>query len=163
YIAALSKAARKDPAARKELTDYSLAALQSNKGDAKAQLNYTYALINNGQREKAMPFIRQYAKERDGQWRKMEAQLTAKPGTPGEGAPKLSREQRLAMANNPSTSPANKRQIAFQLLNMGDKADATTIFADLAKDKGPESQEVKDLLYMWGGKLTPDEIAWLQG
>lgn len=163
YINALAKLARKDKAARKELTDYSLASLQSNKGDPKAQLNYAYALLNNGRREAAMPFIKQYAAERGGEWKKMHAQLTAKSGGKGgKPAKKLTREEMIALANNSNISEANRRQMAFNLLNQGYKADATRIFEQLAANKGPDSQEVKDLLYMWGGKLNPEQIAWLQ-
>lgn len=165
YVTALSKLARKDKAARKELTDYSLASLQSNKGDSRTQLNYAYALINNGERAKALPFAKQYSTERGGEWKKMYAQLTMKPakgGTATAAAPKMTREQMVAMAHNPSINATNKRQIAFQLLHDGYKPDATAIFAELAKDKGPDSQEVKDLLYMWGGKLNAEQIAWVQ-
>ncbi len=161
YLTALSKLAHKDKEARKELTDYALAALQSSKGDSKAQINYAYVLLNNGRRDEAMPFIKQYAAERGGEWKKMYAQLTTKTGK-GVAAKKLTREERVTMAANPKISDANKRQIAFSLLNDGYKDDATKIFAELAQNKGPDSQEVKDLLYMWGGKLNPEQIAWLQ-
>ena len=66
----------------------------------------------------------------------------------------LSREQLIAMSQSKSISAANKRQIAYSLLKDGHKDDAVAIFKDLAKDKGPDSQEVKDLLYLWGGKLN---------
>lgn len=161
YIATLSKLARKDASARKELGDYALVSLQSQHGDARQQINYGYVLINTGRSKDVMPFAKAYSAERGGEWKKMYAQLTQKPGT-GTAAVKLTREQRIAMAQSKTISTANKRQIAFSLLNDGYKADATVIFMDLAKDKGPESQEVKDLMFMWGGKLNKDQLAWLQ-
>ena len=164
YLNALTKLARKDKDARKELTDYAEAALQSNKGTPKDQLNYAYVLLNNGKKETALPFVKQYASERGGEWKKMYAQLTAKQSKTAAAKPakQLTREEMVAMANNPSISDANRRQVAFNLLNAGHKAEATRIFESLAANKGPDSQEVKDLLFMWGGKLNSQQIAWLQ-
>lgn len=161
YLSVLSKLARKDASARKEIADYAQAALQSGHGDARQQLNYAYILINNGRRDAAIPFAKQFAAERGGEWKKMYAQLTQKSG---KGAPvvKLTREQLLASADSKTISAANKRQVAFQLLNDGYKADATKLFADLARDKGPDSQEVKDLLYLWGGKLNGEQLKWIE-
>jgi tetratricopeptide (TPR) repeat protein len=160
YVATLSKVARKNADARKELADYAQASLQSGRGDEKQQINYAYVLLNNGRKDVAMPYIRDNAKTKGGEWKKMQYQLTnnAKAGP----AIRLTREQRVAMANNPKISDVNKRQIAFSLQKDGYKDDATKIFQSLAETKGPDSQEVKDLLYMWGGKLNTQQIAWLQ-
>lgn len=164
YLATLNKLARKDASARKELADYAQAALTSGKGDDRAQINYAYILIGNGRRNEALPFVKNYAQTKGGEWQKMYAQLTTKGKTSGTGkaAPKLSREQLVAMANSKSINAANKRQIAFTLLHDGYKQDAIALFKDLAKDKGPDSQEVKDLLYLWGGKLEGENLAWIQ-
>lgn len=161
YLATLSKLARKDDAARKELADYAQASLQAGRGDDRQQINYAYVLLNNGRRDAAMPFIAENAKTRGGEWKKMQTQLTRVAGS-GAPAVKLSREQRVAMASSPKATATTKRQMAFSLLNDGHKADATKIFEQLAADKGPDSQEVKDLLYIWGGKLNDTQIAWLQ-
>lgn len=160
YLSTLSKVARKDANARKELADYAQASLQAKRGDDKQQINYAYVLLNNGRRDAALPYIREYAKTRGGEWRKMQAQLNRVGG--GKGAPALSPAQMVAIANSPKASDATKRQMAFGLLNKGRKAEATAIFQKLAENKGPDSQEVKDLLFMWGGKLNAQQIAWLQ-
>lgn len=162
YLSTLSKLARKDAAARKELADYAEAALRSARGDSRQQLNYAYILINNGRKDVATPYAKKFAAERGGEWKKMYAQLTQKPGTGGK-AVVLSREQRIEMARSKTISEATKRQIAFSLLNDGYKADATTIFQELAENKAPDSQEVKDLLYMWGGKLSTQQLEWVKG
>lgn len=158
YLAALAKLAHKDAAARKELTDYAQAALQSKHGDNRQQLNYAYILVGNGRKDVALPYAKQYASERGGEWKKMYAQLT-KTGGAGE---KLTRAQMLAMAKAPSASAATKRQIAFNLLKEGYREDATGIFQELASSKGPDSQEVQDLLYIWGGKLNAAQLAWVE-
>lgn len=163
YLAALSKLSRSNADMRKELADYAQAALQSGRGDDRQQLNYAYILINNGRKAEVIPYARNNAATKGGEWKKMYAQLTQVPkaGAPGKVV-KLSREQLVAMANSPKISADNKRQVAFTLLNDGHKADAITIFKQLADDKGPDSQEVKDLLYLWGGKLNGDALAWVQ-
>ena len=160
YLATLAKIAPKDPAARKELTDYAQTALKEKRGDARQQLNYAYILINNGRKDVAIPYARSYASERGGEWKKMYAQLTQKPGK-GKTIV-LTREQRVELAKSPTISEANKRQLAFSLLHDGYKVDAASIFQDVAKDKGPDSQEVKDLLYIWGGKLNEQQLAWVR-
>ncbi len=164
YLSTLSKLARKDPTYRKELADYAQAALTAGRGDDRAQLNYAYILINNGRKAEAIPFAKNFATERGGEWKKMYAQLTQKPkaAKAGVAAVKLTREQMIAMANGKSISAENRRQIAFNLLNDGYKADAVTIFKDLAKDKPADSQEVQDLMYLWGGKLDGEQLAWVQ-
>jgi predicted Zn-dependent protease len=163
YLAALNKLARNDAKARKEMTDYAQAALQSNYGNDRAQLNYAYILLNNGKRPEALPLIKARASERGGEWQKLYAQLT-RPATATGGKPAkaLTREERIALAATPKISSANKRGIAFSLLKDGHKADATTIFTQLAANAAPDSQEVKDLLYLWGGKLNNEQMAWVQ-
>ncbi|MES2984662.1 MAG: hypothetical protein V4735_05695 [Pseudomonadota bacterium] len=163
YISTLSKMARKDANARKELADYAEAALRAGRGDARQQLNYAYVMINNGRKDAVIPIAKGYASERGGEWKKMYAQLTQKASYKASGLPvKLTREQLVAMSSSPTISQSNKRQIAFQLLNDGHKADAVVLFKELAKDKGPDSQEVKDLVYLWGGKLNSEQLAWVQ-
>ncbi len=163
YLSTLSKLARKNAAYRKELSDYAEAALRSGRGDSRQQLNYAYILINHGHKDVAIPYAKQYAAERGGEWKKMYAQLTQKPGKAGVAAKPvvLTREQRIEMAKSKTISEANKREIAFSLLNDGHKADAAAIFQELAANKGPDSQEVKDLMYLWGGKLNQQQLEWV--
>ncbi len=163
YLSALSAVARRDADARKELTNYAQAALTSGKGDNRAQLNYAYILINNGKRTDVVPVARANAASRGGEWKKMLAQLTNKPKAGGGAvAVRLTREQMVSMSQSPNISAANKRQLAFNLLHDGDRADALVIFKELAQNKGPDSPEVKDLMYMWGGKLNAEQLAWVQ-
>ena len=162
YLAALNKIAPKDTSARKELVDYSQAALQANHGSDRAQLNYAYILLNNGQRQAALPLIKARSDARGGEWKKIYSQLTRPVAAAGAPAKQLSREERVALASNPKITAANKRSIGFSLLKDGYKADATTIFKQLAANASPDSQEVKDLLYLWGGKLNTEQMAWVQ-
>jgi len=159
YIAALSQLARKDPSARKELVEYVEAALKAGKGDDRTQLNYVYILLNNGERTTAIAYAKANAESRGGEWKKLYLQLTSH----ASNAPvkKLSREERLAMVNNPRISNTNKREIAFSLLHDGYKDDAIGIFQQMAAHQPPDSQPVKELLFLWGGKLNHDQMAWV--
>lgn len=160
YLSSLNKLARTDKSARGELAEYAQEALKTGHSDAKAQLNYAYILINNGHKDAVLPYAKANAASQGGEWKKLYAQLTEKPKA--GNTVKLTREQMVAMAASPSVGREQRRQLAFNLLHDGFKSDAVAIFKDLAKDKGPESQEVKDLMYLWGGKLKGEELAWIK-
>lgn len=161
YLAVLAKVAKTDAAARKELTDYALSVLTTSE-DNKAQISAAYTLINNGQRQAAMPHIKTYAGTRGGEWAVMWKQLNPPKTVASSAAPaKLTAEQMLRIAQDPRSSDATKRQMAFNLLNEGRRDDAANIFQQLAANKGPEDQNVKDLLYLWGPKLNAQQIGWL--
>lgn len=161
YISTLSKLARRDKEARAELTDYAQKALEEGRGTTQQQLNYAYALINHGKKKEALAIVRGKAKAEGGPWRKMLAQLTPAKGGKGGKPVILTREQYLALARKPGITAENKRQIAFNLYNLGHKQDAANLFAELAADKGPKSQEVQDLLFIWGGMLNDTQFDWV--
>jgi Flp pilus assembly protein TadD len=173
YITVLSQLAKQKPEYRKELTDHAYAVLQTTK-DNRAQISAAYVLLNNGERGKAMPYIKQYASERKGEWAVMWRQLNARSyaGRGGRGgawrggravaAPvKLTAEQKIKIAMNPQTSEKTKRQMAFDLLSAGRRDDAAAIFLSIANTRPPEDQNVKDLLFLWGPKLNKDQVGWL--
>lgn len=163
YLGALTKLSRTDDTARKELVAYAQAALQTGKGDDRTQLNYAYILINNGRRDVALPLVKANAQSKGGEWAKLYAQLTAKPAK-GKGAvyKQPSREDLLKQAANPATSAAKKREIAYALLNGGNKSDAMPLFEQLAADKSPDSKDIKDLIYLWGGKIPAERLEWIR-
>lgn len=163
YLGALSKLARKNETYRKELTDYSEASLKAVRGTDRQQINYAFMLISNGKKDRALPYVKEYATVRGGEWKKIYAQLNAanaKGGTAVAMKP-LTREQMIAQASNPKASTTTKEMMAFQLMQQGHKADALKIYEQLAANKGPESQEVKTLIYLWGAKLNTQQISWI--
>jgi predicted Zn-dependent protease len=160
YVTVLSKLARTDADARKELTDYAMSVLSTSDDNA-AQLTAAYTLINNGQRSAAMPYIKSNADAKGGEWAVMWRQLNPVKSVASGPAKKLTPEQMIAIAGNPKTSEQTKRQMAFNLINEGRKAEAAAIFQSLAATRGPEDQNVKDLLYLWGPKLNAEQVAWL--
>jgi tetratricopeptide (TPR) repeat protein len=162
YLATLGTLARKDPAAQKELTTYAEAALKAVRGTNDQQLNYAYILLNNGQRDVALPIVREYAKSRGGEWQKILTQITLTPGSgAGLSAKTMTVAELVKMADRPGASEATRRSIGFELIKRGAKQEAMPIFQSIADKHGPESQQVKDLLYLWGGTLTDEQIAWV--
>ncbi len=165
YLAALTQLSRGDAGYRKELSDYAVAQLDSAEVSSERKLQLVYMLINSGNKKLAMPYINQYAKN-GGQWRTLYNQVHAVAGksTPGKPAvADMPRDYRVALAADANTDDDTKRMLAFSLLDDGFRDDAVVIFEQLAANKHPESQEVKDLLYMWGPRLNEQQIAWIAG
>ena len=160
YLATLGTLARKDTSYRKELVEYAEAALRAVRGTNEQQLNYAYVLLNNGRKDVAQPIVREYAKSRGGEWKKILDQISLKPAS-GTPMKTMAVADIVAMAGRPGISEATRRSLAFELVNRGAKADAMPIFQSIAEKHGPESQQVKDLLFLWGGTLTDEQIAWI--
>lgn len=163
YLSVLGKLAKTDEEARKEMIQYASSVLSTSEDD-KSQLAAAYTLLNNGQRETALPYIKQNAETKGGEWAIIWKQLNP-PAVKNGGAamaPKnLTPAQMVAIANNPKSSEATKRQMAFGLIAQNHKAEAAAIFQSLAATRGPDDQNVKDLLYLWGPKLNSQQVAWL--
>lgn len=165
YLTVLTRVARKDPEARKELTEYAVSVLTTS-DDNKAQLAAVYTLLNNGQKAVALPYIKANAETRKGEWASMWRQLNpavVRSTGKAPAAVNLSPDQMLRIAQSPTSSEATKRQMAFGLINAGRRAEAASVLQSLAANKGPEDQNVKDLLFLWGPKLNSDQIAWVSG
>lgn len=163
YLTVLNKLARSNADAKKELTDYAASVLSTG-SDNKAQISAAYTLINNGMRQVALPYIKDFSSSRGGEWAVMWRQLNAANVRSVAKAPvKLTREQRIRIANDPRSSERTRRQMAFDLINDGYRDDAARIFQTLSASRGPDDQNVKDLLYLWGPKLNATQIAWLTG
>ncbi|MFQ5450077.1 MAG: tetratricopeptide repeat protein [Nitrospinaceae bacterium] len=58
-------------------------------------------------------------------------------------------------------SPSEKRDIAFHLLDIQRKQEAQKIFQELAESAPPVSQDVKQLIFLWGPRPEPENINWL--
>ncbi len=155
YFYLLMKLSKTDPAIRRELTDYAAAHLKSNISERK-RLAMVYTLIQAGRSDIAMPYIKQYAQTLGGQWVDVYTSNLDKQGKTEEA-----RQMRLQLASQPGTSAKVKRQIAYALLNQGYTADATGIFSELAANAPADSEEVQQLLYLWGPRLSEEQLAWI--
>ena len=68
-------------------------------------------------------------------------------------------QQRL---KSPTLTKAEHRQLAFKFLNVGKKEEAVKEFKILAKTEGPDGENVKQLLYIWGAIPEKQETAWIE-
>jgi tetratricopeptide (TPR) repeat protein len=155
YLTALIKLAPQEPAYREELVDYAFARLSGDLPE-KRKLALLYALVNANQPEVALLHIKDLALERGGEWAALYANYLDKHGRYEEA-----RSFWLKLVASPTTSALEKRQIAHSLLARGYKQDALQIFAALAQDTPAESDDVKQLLYLWGPRLTEAQLDWL--
>lgn len=80
YLAALTQLGKGDATYREELQNYVLPQLESTQVDSERKLQLVFMLINTGNKEKALPYINQYAKSEGGQWRTLYNQVHAVPG-----------------------------------------------------------------------------------
>lgn len=56
---------------------------------------------------------------------------------------------------------AQQRQLAYRLLELGDKPVTIEAFMRLASDAGPDSDDVKMLLHLWGPRPDAPALDWL--
>jgi len=212
YLATLTKLAKSDPELKSELEAYVIPQLDSPTTPIERKLELVFMLINSGNKERALPYIDQYAESEGGEWKKISAQVhnkyfvagasgkssgssasgsgrkssssrkgtargkgassgtavaSAAPATPVTPAPveipliDQPKEYRLQLALNPKTNNDTRRMLAFSLIDDGFHDEAAHVFEYMARDKGPNSPEVKDLLYMWGPRLNESQIAWI--
>ena len=79
---------------------------------------------------------------------------------------KLGRTKELAefwkdRAAKTEVEPAEKRAIAFNLLQADQKDSAQSIFEALARTAGPDDPDLAELLYLWGPKPGAKDMDWL--
>ncbi len=156
YLAALIAKAKTDPSYRGELADFAGTQLASGHVSERRKLALVYALIDGGRADVAMPYIRNYALRSGGSWAIMYAENLDRMGKYEEA-----REFWLMAARRPGVSAQEKRNIAFALLDKGYEQDATEIFQELAEGAAPRSDEVQQLLYVWGPRLSASQLEWV--
>ena len=162
YLIALSKLARNNSKYRTELTRHITTRLDSDELTQQRELEYLFMLINGGNRSAALPYIRKYA-SRGGEWKRLYDQThnVASARTAASAPVKLSREAMLKLAFSQEVADQRRRELAFELLNDGHRADTIEIFKLLAAKNGAFSRDVQELLFLWGPRLNAEQIVWL--
>jgi TolA-binding protein len=61
-----------------------------------------------------------------------------------------------------STTPQEKENLAYLLLDAGLRQKAEDIFLSLASDESAFGPHVEELVYLWGSNLKPAQLAWLK-
>ncbi len=84
-----------------------------------------------------------------------------------DGLKSLKQDERVpefweAFARGPRGTPAVKRIAVFNLLEHGRKAPAVDLLLELSANAGPDSDDVAQLLYVWGPRPRPEEMDWIE-
>lgn len=69
--------------------------------------------------------------------------------------------QHLRSEQGAQLPPTQQRQLAYRLLELGDKQVAIEAFQRLAANAAPDSDDVKALLHLWGPRPDPAAMNWL--
>lgn len=146
----------KDMRRTDDLRSFLLTAAQAAKA-AKVRDDYLYELMKHGAGREVLPLLASRAKAEGQKWFFAYDEALAKYGTRAERLASLQ-----AFADLTDTPRNLRSQIAFQLLNLGDKARAERLFRALAERSGPSSPEVRQLAYLWGPRPAPEARAWLR-
>lgn len=115
-----------------------------------------YALTEQGGPARSVAYTRQFAEQYGGQWdAAYEAALTA-----------LGRKQDLLnwwrkRAARPGLPDAEKRVLAFNLLDAGERALAEPLLMGLAAGADPNSADVRQLTSLWGWKAPKAGLDWM--
>ena len=78
----------------------------------------------------------------------------------GRQAPLLAMWRRLGESG--STPSALRTQVAFRLLEAGDKTSAERVFRSLASSAAPEDAVTRQLLFVWGPRPQSAQMDWLE-
>ena len=116
-----------------------------------------YALIEHGGDNAALPYLRAFSDERGGNWNFAYE----------EALRNLNRSEELLAvwskrAAESSTSGAEKRDLAFRMLDARHKAAAEAVFRRLARGAPPDDENVSQLLFLWGPRPRQEELTWLE-
>ena len=155
YLSALILQAGRDPSYRSQLGDFAAKQLASPMSE-KRKLSIIYALIDAGRLDIAMPYVKEYAMKKGGDWIYIYADNLDRQGKTAEA-----REFWLKLASQPNASDEVKRNIAYALMEKGYFEDATGLFIELSAGKPADSKEVSQLLYLWGPRLNGSQLNWL--
>ncbi len=156
YLAILMNLARHKPQYNAELANFAAKHLRSSNVPQRQKQALIYALLEAGRADLALPYIREFAQKRGGEWVEIYAANLDKVGRHDEA-----RDFRMQIAMDPQTSAKTRRSIGFVLLENGYKDDALKVFADLAANAPADSADVQQLLYLWGPRLSPDQLDWI--
>jgi predicted Zn-dependent protease len=65
-------------------------------------------------------------------------------------------------SRDPRVSPADRRDMAYRLLELNDKAGAIAALEINAANEPPTSEDYDELSFVWGPARPPEEMSWLK-
>jgi thioredoxin-like negative regulator of GroEL len=116
-----------------------------------------YALIDVAGGQAALPYLESFADSYGGDWVFGYEDALIKSGQEGRFLDYL-----IKRSERGGLSIAERRDAAFRLLKSGRKAAAEYIFLSLARDGAPNSEDVSQLLYLWGPRPNAAALDWLE-
>ncbi len=118
-----------------------------------------YALLDVAGQEAALPELKRFAETYGGDWANVYDEALAKLGRTDER-----RRLLVARAARPGASATERREIAYRLIELGDRGAAIGIFRDLAAAARPDDPVIGELVYLWReeGQLRA-AVDWLAG
>ena len=186
YIAALDGAGRSEELARHLTAKLAKGGLT----DAEEQ-GIAYLLLDHKAYRAALPLLRARAERLGGDWLATYADAAGKADALPDLAALLQRQAAaaplaeaedslyrgtlerlgrkadlrrylLARASDDRLPVERRREPASALLGLGDKAGATQALQRLAAGQGPQSDDFRQLAYLWGPRPPPAAMDWLE-
>jgi len=104
-----------------------------------------------------VPVLRRLAEQDPGRWIATFSEVATSAGRQAD-LPAFWGET----AMRPSVATGLRRQLAFRLLEAGDKPRAEKIFRALALNASPGNQDVRMLLFLWGPRPGAEQFDWIE-
>jgi tetratricopeptide (TPR) repeat protein len=156
YLSVLMKLAARNPQYNAELIDFAARELQNPSVPERQKQTLIYALLDAGRGDLALPHIRTLALTRGGDWPIIYTENLDKAGKYEQA-----NAFRAQLAADPKTPAKLRREMGFALLDRGRPDLALTAFARLASEANPQDSDIKQLLYIWGPRLSENQLDWL--
>lgn len=118
-----------------------------------------YAYLELVGPEEALPEIKRFAEGYGGDWANAYDEALAKLGRTEER-----RRLLVERAARPGVRAEERREIAYRLIDIGDREAAIGVFRALAQSAGPDDTAVSELIYLWRetGRLL-EATEWIAG
>lgn len=123
----------------------------------KIETQFIYTLVDQGEPSLALPYLRGHALSKGGSWMFAYDEALAKSGRSKE-AYSFWKE----MAAKPNLSADDKRVVAYKLVDANDLQGAGKIFFELAQNKPANSDDVKELIYVWDANPPLPVMDWFE-
>ncbi|WP_448204817.1 tetratricopeptide repeat protein [Azospirillum sp. sgz302134] len=157
WLFAYADAARKAGAVG-ELADLLEADLARPDLDQKTREERATLLLEAAGPARALPVLKQLAASGSGPWDGLYRDALTKLGRKDE-----LRQYLVARAGDERVPAKDRREIAFALLDQGDKASAEQALMRLAAGQGPDSPDFKQLTFLWGPRPPAAALDWIEG
>jgi len=116
-----------------------------------------YAMLGLKAHKQALPHLKRLATRLDGDWIFRYEETLKKLGRNREIID--FRRMRVRQSGLPVEE---KRQLAFQLLESNSKTDAVHVFKELAETASAQSDDVEQLMFLWGPRPGKQARLWLR-